>query len=72
MTSLGQKGPEFVPVCTNSDKKIKINNHTIFEESNSFLKSVFENYNVLMPPHPLLPCCDVINRKFESFDLILR
>ena len=52
MTSLGQKGPEFVPVCTNSDKKIKINNHTIFEESNSFFKSVFENYNILMPPHP--------------------
>ena len=38
----GLKGPEFV-LRTNSDRKIKISNCTIFEEKNSFLRSVFEN-----------------------------
>ena len=47
-----------------SDRKININNYTIFEESNSFLMSAFEHYKILMPPHPLLPRCDVINHKF--------
>ena len=26
--------------------------------------SVFEHYKILMPPHPLLPCCDIISHKF--------
>ena len=47
---LGQKGPEFV--------KIKISNHAIFVESNSFTRSVFEHYKILMPLHPLLSRCD--------------
>ena len=58
------KGPEFVHYAPTVIEKIKINNHIIFEESNSFLRSVFEHYKILMPPHPFLPRCDVINPKF--------
>ena len=39
-TKLGQEGPEFVHYV---DRKIKINNHTIFEESNWFLSGQFLN-----------------------------
>ena len=63
-TKLGQKGPEFVhyvPIVIERSISYK---HSIFKESNSFLMSVFEHYKILMPPHPLLPRCGVINHKF--------
>ena len=45
-------------------KRDQNHNHTIFEENNSFLRSVFEHYKILMPPHYSFPCCDVIIPKF--------
>ena len=51
-------------LCTNRDRKIKINNHTIFEDSNSFIRANFEYFKILMPSHFLLFCCDAINLKF--------
>ena len=61
---IGSKRVWICVLCTNSDRKIKVNNHTIFEESNSCLRSVFKHYKILMPPHSLLPRCDAINTKF--------
>ena len=61
---IGSKRVWICALCTNSDRKIKVNNHTIFEESNSCLRSVFKHYKILMPPHSLLPRCDAINTKF--------
>ena len=61
---IGSKRAWVCTLCTRSDKKIKINNHKIFADSNSFLRSDFEHYKILMHSHPVLSRCDVINLKF--------
>ena len=61
---LGQKGPEFVHYVPTVIEISIPYNHSTFGENNTFLMSVFEHYKILMPPHPLLPLCDVINHKF--------
>ena len=66
-TKLGQKGPKFVhhvltviersKSITTQNLQSKLGEQFIFQVS-------FEHYKILMPPHPLLICCDVINSKF--------
>ena len=70
---IGSKRVWICALCTNSDRKIKVNNHTIFEESNSCLGSVFKHYKILMPPIPcflvVTPLAPNLVTKDPNFDI---
>ena len=70
---IGSKRVWICALCTNSDRKIKVNNHTIFEESNSCLRSVFKHYKILMPPIPcflvVTPLAPNLVTKDPNFDI---
>ena len=46
-SKLGQKGPNLHILYSSRDRKIKFNNYGFFEVSNSLLRPVFENCDIM-------------------------